>query len=627
MYFSNDPLDVELLARHRYGSGRSDSLYRRNRYEELHRWYAPIGGDQWPEDIFDRPGKMHITSNIVRRFCDTEARLLSKPPRITVRAQVDPIMARKAEATEKLFNRFLDQSGFRNWFFTLEQTKTVYGIGVLKPFWNADTKAPDVVVVEQPQNIMFGWGDSEFIGLDWTIYHYRISKLQAKLRYKECPDEYFETSPDNLALGTGKADHGDPLAQIPVLVSGRNETEYEMQQVEVWDYWYLDPDGKVMSAILINGHIVEGPTAHSEYPAIPYILIEHDHEMGSPDGRGTAELLIDIQDGLNRAVSHYAQYVWDNSDPAYQLTGEDAPMTVPDGLVPRAGELVAPGARTRIELINTGVNNFPFDALINAYMALAHKVTGLSEILFGQPAAGGDTGRALAVQLESSINALEPKRNRSYTGLQTLLMMWHYMMMSKNPEVTGAVTMPEGIEMPALHAKDIIEGLNDWVIIAPEITPRDVREHTMNTIDKVNMKLLSTQSAMDEIGVENPLEELDRIRDERSDARLYPGDAQAIAAVMATLQAIEQQQAGQAQAAAAQGEAAQNKMMNDQQMGQPSLTEDMNQVATGPGMAPPAQGGESVGGDMIGGEMRPIVRQSGDESMPMSELRLPVREF
>lgn len=610
--YSDQELDIQQLAQERYASGQDDADTRRDKYERLHEWYAPADGDQWPQDIINREGKTHITANIIRRFVDTEARLLSIMPRVTIRAMQDPALGRRAEATEKLFLRWLEQSGFHSWHYTLEQTKALYGIGIVKAFWNTQTNAPDAIVVEQPHNIMFGWGDSEYMSLDWTIYHYKISKLQARLRYPDCPEAYISSPFDLRKLSTqyGKT-HNDPLNQLPVMSNSRIETEYERNQVSIWDYWYLDEKGNVYNAILLNGNIVEGPTLHAELPALPYIVIEHDHEPGSPDGRGTAELLIDLQDGINRTMSHYAQYVEDNSDPAYQLTGETAPMTVPDGLVPRAGEIIAPGPGTRVEQIGQGVNNFPFDSLIGAFWNTAHRITGLSEVLFGVPSSAQASGRAIAIQLESSINALDPKRQRSYLGIQTLLMMWHHMAIKVNPVLAKG---NKELGTPTLKARDVIKGINDWQIIAPEITPRDVSEHTQNTVNKLMAKLVSLETAMNELGVENPLEEMERVRAERTDATLFPGDAQATAAVMALLQQLGQQQ-GMDPNASAQ---AQNRAQADTQRMDPTLAEDQNAPRTLPGSAPPGDA------SAVGGELRPIVRQNPEgESMPMSEMRLP----
>jgi hypothetical protein len=405
---------------------------------------------------------------------------------------------------------------------------------------------------------------------------------------------------------TGGGDHADPLSQMGGS-NGRVQTDYERHMVQVWDYWYLDADGVVQNAILVNGHIVEGPFAHDEMPVIPYIPVEHDHEPGSPDGKGTAELLLDLQMGLNRAMTHYAQHVWDTTDPAYQLTGQDAPMTVPPGLVPRAGEIIAPGPGTRVEEIRSGVNNFPFDALITQYWNAAFRISGLSEVLFGG-GQGETSARALAIQLESSINRLDPKRRRAYLGLVTLLRFWHFMVVKKNPKVDG------------IPAKEVIEGLNRWKIVPPEVTPRDAIEHATNVANKVNAKLISLETAMDEVGVENPLEEIEKIMRERTNAQLFPGDAQAIAAVTATLQAIGMQQ--QAQAAAAQGMNDQNAAVQDAQEAQPTLFEDQNGQPTAQG-TPPPNGSPAP----IGGELQPIVRESGGESNPMSQLMLPRRPF
>jgi hypothetical protein len=355
--------------------------------------------------------------------------------------------------------------------------------------------------------------------------------------------------------------------------------------------------------------MVEGPTEHPELPTIPYIPVEHDHEPGSPDGHGTAEMLLDLQMGLNRAVSHYAQHVWDTTDPAYMLTGPEAPTIVPNGLVPLAGEIVAPGPNVRIEEIRSGVNNFPFDSIIATYWTTAHRLTGMSEILFGSPPGAQTSARALQAQLDSSINRLDPKRHRYYEGLRGLFSFWHHMLMKKNPQIAE------------IRVKEVIEGMNNWKIVAPEISPRDVIEHTTNTANKVNAKLISLQSAMDEVGVDNPLEEIERIKAERSDAHLFPGDAQAIAAVVATLQAIAAQQGAQAEAA--QGENAQAGAEQDAQEAEPTLFEDQNGIPTGPGSAPPGEASAP-----LGGELRPIVRQSPEgESLPMSEIRLPNQGF
>lgn len=598
-------LSLEEEARQRYSDGFADAQIRANRYENYHKYFAPPGGDQWSEDLTERPGKLHITVNIIRAFVDTQARLLAKEPRITLPiTDGDEAKAKRAEATEKLFGLYRERSGFRRWSFTHNQVSSLYGMGVLKPFWNPKTNMPDVVVVEQPQNIMFGWGDSDFSSLDWAIYYYRISRKRAHILYPTLNEEDLigEYGP----ITSGGGDHSDPLGTISMTSSlGRMPTSYEQSHVPVWDYWYVGDDDNVYNVILVNGKVASEVMAHPEMPTIPYIPIESEHEPGSPDGHGVAELLLDIQMGINRGASHYAQHVWDETDPAYQLVGPEAPTQVPPGLVPRSGELLAPGPNVRIDQIRTGVNNFPFDALLSRYWDLAHRTTGLGDILFGVAPPAQTSGRALQAQLDASINRLEPKRERYYEGLRQLMQFWHFMVSQKNPKIDG------------IGAKDVVKGLTNWHIVAPEITPRDVMEHTQNTLNKMNAKSISLETAMDELGVENPMEEIKKVMAERSNAHLFPGDAQAIAAVVATLQAIAAQSG--AQGAAAQGQNAQDAAVQDEQQAQPTLSEDQNGPPTTLGGPPPPGGG-------IGGRIEPMVRQSGTgASQPMSQIILPKR--
>jgi hypothetical protein len=69
---------------------------------------------------------------------------------------------------------------------------------------------------------------------------------------------------------------------------------------------------------------------------------------------------------------------------------------------------------------------------------------------------------------------------------------------------------------------ELLKGLNRWKIVAPEITPRDVIENTQNVINKVQAKLLSNRSGMDELGFDSPEDEIKLIEEERSNVRLYP---------------------------------------------------------------------------------------------------------
>jgi hypothetical protein len=643
-----EALEVEALERQakmRHASALPRAQLNQSFYETLHKLYAPLNGDQWPEDRLKRPEKLHYTANIVRAFVDTEARLMSILPRITNKPDArDPETLKRAEVCEELFLRWLEMSDWENWMLDKNRVKGLYGIAYLKPYWNDEEKRPDVVLIEQPQNLMMGWGSSDFTVADWAIYSYKISYLQARTQWPDV-DVAYKKGSDPL-VSAQRADHSDPLAQRGVLGNAlsavtrigdrsrrANEGEYEKMQLTVWDYWYRKPGGPICNVTMLQGKIVDGPHEHPEYPTIPYIPIEHDHEPGSPDGRGTAELLVDLQLGLNRALSHLAQYVADEIDTAYQLTGENAD-SVPEGIVPKGGEIVAAGSGNEIKPITRGVNQFPLEALIGAIWETAHRITGLSEVLFGNTPGSQTAGRALAVQIEAAINRLDAKRRRDYAGLRKLLLFWGFMVAKKNPKVAvskrpeaeeGASPLeaPEETVTNEISVADVIRGLDRWRVVAPEITPRDVMEHTMDIINKVNAKTLPLEMAMDELGVENPRQAMEMIEKERSNPRLFPADAQAFAVVMSTLQQLEATQAamasaGQAQAAANDGTGAGAAAEDAAQQAAPTGTEDMNQPATQVG-SPPPPGAPGP----LGGQLQSLVRATpGGESQSMSQIQI-----
>ena len=620
MPISIDPIEqfeIEKQARERYMQVITDSDVRAARYEKWHSYYSPAGGDQWPEDLAERPGKIHLTANLVRRFVDTEARLISIPPRITIPVDDawDHETLLRGEATEKLFMKYLDLSGFDQWTFTFNQIKQLYGLGVLHPYWDDEAGVPAVEIIEQPQNLLIGWGDSNFKDIDYTIYYSRVSRLQAKLKWgdvlsdEELKKPLSDQGPSRIAGGAH--DHDLPEPYDNRLSNTRNQTQYESTQIPVWDYWYIgEEDGTVYNCTLVNGHIVMGPIPHKEMPVIPYIPIESDHEPGSPDGHGTAELLLGLQMAINRTLSLYVQTVWDFTNPAYQLNGEEAPTVVPPGLVPRAGQIVAPGPGVVINPIGgENINNFPMDALIKQAWDAAFKISGLSPVLFGEGIGAQTSGQALQMQLQGVINSIDPKRGRYYEGIRALLKFWHFMLAKKNPKIDGK------------PVKEVIDGMNRWDLVAPDITPKDVVAHTTNVLDKLNGKLVSLATAMDEIGVENPQQEMDIIRQERGDVNLFPQDAQATAAVEALIQQIS----GQQQGAPNPNEAAANQAPAQAaaQQASPTATTDQNQPQTQAGSAPPP-GAPAP----IGATYQPLERftpNSGPQAL--SQIQLPQRKF
>lgn len=565
LYQELDDAELTMQARRHYSETDSYAGQLNTKYERFHRYFAPINGDQWPEDKMQRPGMIHITHNIIAPAVMTESRIEALLPRITcLPPSRDQAERERAEAAEKVMFEWLELSGWESWLFDACQTKSIYGKMILKPYWNKRDKRGDVSVVENPGNLRIGWGASDFSEKDWTLYEYALSPFEAMRKFPSITVVPNPKSGQPLNVAR-KADHGDPLGQkgMPIAPLGSTAarplsrpvpyqpSDYEGKQVRVWDYWCkltepgkANDDGTPGEPVerIVNAFFVEGILAKREYhdylPDLPYIVVEHDHEPGSPDGVGDVEPLIDIQIEMNRAMSHWMQLIADEIDPSWQIDAD----AVPSGAVPRGGDIIAAGDGKQIRPLEKQVQQFPVQQLVDAMYRAFHFRSGLSEILFTVPPGAQTAGRALQIQIEASANRIGPRRVRTYQGLRELLIFWIYMAEKINPKIKVGED-PETHEDQMVGVGDMIKGFRRWRFVAPEITPRDAIESTTNVVNKLNAKLISLEDAMDELGVDSPLEMIKKIEAERLNPKLFPGDTQAYAAVLSMLQQLQMQSA------------------------------------------------------------------------------------
>jgi hypothetical protein len=292
----------------------------------------------------------------------------------------------------------------------------------------------------------------------------------------------------------------------------------------------------------------------------------------------SVEPMIDTQYELNRMLSLQVQLLVDNLDPAWQIDDD----SVPDGIVPRGGEIVAAGEGKKISPIDKTINTFPVDQGIAGAWNQLHRITGEGEILFGSPASAQDSGRALAVQVESVINRMEPTRLETYSGLKALIAFWAVMVVKLNPKLGD------------FRPKEILEGQTRWKIVAPEITPRDAAEHTNTVLNQMNGMLIDLEEGMDRVGVDSPAEMKKRVSEDRSTLPLHPGNVQAMAQVGLLLMQLQQQGLTMESLMAGGGMPGQEGVNTEQaqeQQAMPNRMEGDNQPmpATGPGGTPPIQ--------------------------------------
>ncbi len=604
-----EKLTIERAAKNRYQASDATSKSLQNAYERYIHYYDPLNGDQWPEDKEQRPNKIHITLNIVKAAVDIASRLQGIRPRLALRPPnpTDPNQRAVSEALEKVHKNWLDDSGWELWLTDTSKVKEIYGKTVLKPYWDDELDQPSVVALEQPGKLRIGWSGSDYRKKDWTIFEYRLSPLEAMTRWENL--RISPTKGKDTPLGVRTTDHTDPLDTIPsggftglspggglnpLLDDEFEAKDFEGKTVAVWDYWYKKLDDerrvKVCNAILVDGVLVDGPHEHNEYPDLPYIVVENDHRPGSPEGISSVKSIMDLQDEFNRHFSHWAQMVADNSDPAWQLTGENA-TEVTAGMIPKAGEVSPTGTNNRIEPVNTSFNQFPLQQLVTEYWQAFHRITGLAEILFGALPGSQTSGRAVAVQIEAASNRLVPRRDRLYYGLKEVFRFWKFMLKQKNATATFlAVDEETGEEEErTIRISELLDNAGSWDVVAPEITPRDVIEHTTNVINKLNSKMTSVRRGLDDLGEDSPEDIIREITEERNNVDLFPGDVQIKAAVLNLLWQLQVQQAAMGATAEMQGQAPGENPAGTEADGGEGAAQPMSQPGVSGGGPPVSQ--------------------------------------
>ena len=559
------------------------------------------GADHWADDATARTaGRAHVSVNVHAAYVNIPASLQAVMPVINYvpEGQDNDARARAANA-ERLFFRWAEENEFD---LVLEDAcfvKALYGYTAAKIHWDAERQTPRIRIVESPENLYLGFGNSDFSRVDWALYCYGMSPQAVEEDYgitvvaAQQGGKWY-----NYTAST----HDDPIANVYQNQFERNplrrETPYEMQQVEVYDYWYKVPGapGKaptVYNAIFVGNTMVKN-TKHSEFRGdIPYILLSNAKVPGSPYGKPE---LYDVEQLLrekDERITNQAQMIHSViGGQMFQLVGPEAPDEIPANAIPKPGKMAAPGPGNEIRSISPFIPQFQIEDYNRRIDREIAVVTGLNDLLLGLAPSGVlGSSRAIASLVANYEARIAPKRKLLYSWVKQVWRMCAKIWETKNKEV--------GL---------ILGGNYRIEITPPELTPRDTLELAQTAINLVQNRIWSANRAMDRVGVEDPEGEMSVIRDEQTDATINPSSVMAMANLVQMFQQmqLQQQQATQDQFAQQQASVENTaRMLQQQPAGSQSLNQPENQaqppaealpanaVAQGAPMAPGlAEGGE-----------------------------------
>lgn len=496
------------------------------------------GADHWAEDATARTaGRAHVSVNVHAAYVNIPASLQAVMPVINyIPAGEDKDSRLMAANAERLFFRWAEENQFDVLLEDACFIKSLYGYTAGKVYWDAENNLPRLRIVEMPENLYLGFGMSDFSRLDWALYTYGMSPQAVEEDYGI---KVVATQQGGKWYNYTASTHDDPIANVYQNQFERNplrrETPYEMQQVEVYDYWYKVPGapGKaptVYNAIFVGNTLVKN-SKHTEYRGeIPYVLLANAKVPGSPYGKPE---LYDVEQLLrekDERITNQAQMIHSViGGQMFQLVGPEAPDEVPANAIPKPGKMAAPGPGNEIRSISPFIPQFQIEDYNRRVDREIAVVTGLNDLLLGLAPSGVlGSSRAIASLVANYEARIAPKRKLLYSWIKQVWKMCAQMWETKQPEV--------GLVFNGNYRLDITP---------PELTPRDTLELAQTAINLVQNRIWSAERAMDRVGVEDPEGEMIVIREEQTDATINPSSVMAMANLMQMFQqmGIQQQQA------------------------------------------------------------------------------------
>lgn len=549
------------------------------------------GADLWPDDPSAKlPGRSHVSLNSPPIYVDVPSALQAVEPVENMLATDTTKEAREAaSALERVYVAWKQDEDFDLKFHKAITVKSLYGIAAGRIYWDPTQKKVCMEVVENPRNLHLGYKTDNYEDLEWAAY---VNRYEPNALVEEF-------GVDVVPFKDDEAQHTLPLVQARDWDSAPTRAWLSMgdARIEVWDYWYRQPVWRgtkfvrmdTYNVVIAGNMVIRGPIKYAEYEGrLPFLPLFNTFVPGLPQGRSD---LYDVEhlirEKMERITAGSQMIANGVAGDYWQLTGPDAPTRVPAGLKPKRNEMVAPGPGNRIETITPFIAEFQLEQYLGRIDRELAAVSGLNDLLLG-------LAPAQVLSSSKAINALIANYESRLSLRRRILYKWRRDVWNLALKVWAAKDKT---------VKTIVgKGAGYLDIIEPSLSPRDEQETAVRAASLVQAKLWSQARGMDAVGVDDPETEQQMIREESTDATLWPERVQIMAQLLAALQQLGMQAPPGAQAQAGgmmtSGQADLRKALgagapiNDQGDGGPGGSEEamMGQAPGLPGLPPEAGG-------------------------------------
>lgn len=535
-----------------------------NRFDELYytTTFSDWGADVWADDpSATTPGRSHISLNSFPVYVDVPAALQAyEPIENMLSIEDDDDKRDAAQAMERVRKAWKVEERWQLKRHKAATIKALYGRTASYVYYDKAQSRMCADVIQNPRNLYMGYKNDDFEALEWAA-HVTLVDPQSLI--------------EQYSVEITAKDAGDGKVMPWVVAPGSNITEMPHQEltfgparIEVWDYWYRVPSAKggkrgdptkmeTWNVVIAGNEVVRGPFKYAEYEGqMPYTPLFNTFIPGTPTGRSELHDMEQLIREKMTRLSQGAQMIAKATAGDYwQLIGENPPSK--GAPRPKVNEVTLPGPGNRIEAIVPFVAQFQLEQYLGRLDREKAVISGLNDMLLGlAPTAVLNSSKA--------INALIANYEARISMRRLLFYDW------------DKQTWDLGVKVWAKYDKRVRDlvaaggGVLD--ISQPSLSPRDEMETASRAANNVNGKLWSQARGMDAVGVDDPEQEQNIIRAERTDATLWPADVQVMAQLMGVLQSLGLQPPPGAQAqVGAQGASGQEALRQALGAGTPNV--------------------------------------------------------
>ncbi len=511
-----------------------------DRFDELYytTTIGPWGPDLWADDpSATTPGRSHISVNSPAVYVDVPASLQALEPIENMLATENSDDARvAAQALERVRKAWKAEERWQLKRHKAATIKGLYGRTASYVYYDEALDRACAAVVENPRNLWMGYTGDDYTKLEWAAH---ITLMDPNAVREKFSVE-FRARSVGPAGGFGEATEVMPWVMTPAEMAvdpPHMDLTFGPARVEVWDYWYRMPKAGVRgergkptemstwNVVIAGNAVVRGPFEYKEYKGrIPYVPVFNTFIPGTPTGRSDLHDMENlIRETMTRLTAGAQMIAKATAGDYWQLVGENAPAKGSAGVKPKLNEVVSPGGGNRIEAITPVIIQFQLEQFMTRLDREKATISGLNDMLLGLAPSG-------ILNSSKAINALVANYESRLSMRRLLFYTWD--------RDTWELVVDVWVEKDDTVRQIVSAGGGTLDIIPPSLSPRDEFETAQRAINLVQNKLWSQARGMDAVGVDDPEQEQDIIRGERTDATLFPADVQTMAQLMGILQSL-----------------------------------------------------------------------------------------